>query len=288
MTSILNPYQERAPRNNNKLNYNYSINFEPQKNNYVENVFITLNISPNSKRKTLIQAPKDFFDGLINNKTNVKKHKLYGGKTLLINEIDYNYQNLQGTAKIWLVFNEQTQMIDYVIKITPILKNNSTNSNKITKGLIPNLINNLDCNSIILALKKFGINIDEQKVNQTICKIFRWSFNVSNIQIFLKKKNNGPAIPSYVSAFTPFQKKSNENREVEKLLVNKGKAFLNSNNNNGPAVPLNSNNNNGPAFPLNSNKNNGPAFPLNSNKNNGPAVPLNLKNKKKFRPISSL
>jgi len=190
MTSILNPkyqpiWEKAPPLNNNNLNYNNSINFHPQKNNVVENVFITLNISPNSKRKTLIQAPKDFFDGLINNKTNVKKHMIYGGKTLLINEIDYNYKNLQGTAKIWLVFNEQTQMIDYVIKITPILKNNSTNSNKITKDLIPNLINNLDCNSIILALKKFGINVDEKIKN---CENLRWSFHLSNIPI--KEKNN--------------------------------------------------------------------------------------------------
>jgi len=289
MTSILNPilnpisnrYQlnkEREPKsNNNNLNYNHSINFKPKKNNYVENVFITLNIiSPNSKRKTLIQAPKDFFDGLINNKNNVRTHKIYGGKTLLIiNDIEYNYKNLKGTAKIWLVFNEQTQMIDYVIKITPILKNKSTNSNKITKGLIPYLINSIDCNNIILALKKFGINIDEKKVNQEKCKIFRWSFHVIDILLFFKKNNNGPVIPRYVSAFAPFQKKSTENKEVKNLLANKGQAFLNSNNN-------------GPAFPLNSNNNNGPAFFLNSKNKNGPAVSLNSNNKHKFRPISSL
>jgi len=198
MGTILNPYQtiERIPIFNNNLNYNNLINFQSQKkkNNVVEDVFITLNISPNSKRKTLVQAPQDFFNGLINNKKNVRTHKKYGGKTLLINEKEYNFKNLEGTAKIWLVFNEQTQMIDYVIKIIPILKNNSTNSNKITKGLIPYLINNLDCESIIAALKKFDIKVDEQKVIEAKCKIFRWSFHVSNIP-FLNNNNNGPALP---------------------------------------------------------------------------------------------
>jgi hypothetical protein len=238
MASELNPrliqfedVPKRPPRsNNNNLNYNYSINFKPQKSNVVENVFITIKISSNSKSKSLIQAPNDFFKGLINNKKNVKVHKLYGGKTLLIYEKQYNFKNLQGTAKIWLVFNEQTQMLDYVIKITSILKNNS---NKITKGLIPYLINSIDCNSIIYALKKFGINIDEKKFNQEKCNIFRWSFHVSDLLFSIRNKN-GPARP------------------------------LNSNNNNGPARPLNSNNNNGPVRPLNSNNNNGPVRPLNN------------------------
>jgi hypothetical protein len=201
MGTILNPslspnqYQtikERSPIFNNNLNNNNLINFQSQKNNVVEDVFITLNISPNSKRKTLVQAPQDFFNGLINNKKNVRTHKKYGGKTLLINEEEYNFKNLKGTAKIWLVFNEQTQMIDYVIKIIPILKNNS---NKITKDLIPYLINNLDCKSIIAALKKFGIKVDEQKVNQEKCEIFRWSFHVRNIPFLNNNNNNGPALP---------------------------------------------------------------------------------------------
>jgi hypothetical protein len=157
MASELNPrlirfedIPKRPPRsNNNNLNYNYSINFKPQKSNVVEDFFITIKTSSNSKSKSLIQAPTDFFEGLIYNKKNVKVHKLYGCKTLLIYEQQYNFKNLQGTAKIWLVFNKQTQMLDYVINITSILKNNS---NKITKGLIPHLINSIDCYSIINAL----------------------------------------------------------------------------------------------------------------------------------------
>ena len=196
MASTLNQYKPmtlRPPRlNNNNLNYNHSINFQPQKRNVVENVFITINISPNSKSKILVQAPTDFFNGLINNKNSVRTHKIYGGKTLLIFDNKYNFKNLEGIAKIWIVFNEQTQMIDYVIKITPIIKNNITNSNKITKGLIPYLINSIDCKSIIASLKKFGININEKNANEEKCKIFRWSFHVSNIPFL--HNNNGPAI----------------------------------------------------------------------------------------------
>ena len=196
MASRLNEFTQmklRAPLlNNNNYTYNNSINFQPQKRNVVENVFITMNISPNSKRKTLVQAPKDFFNGLINNKNSVRTHQIYGGKTLLIYDKIYNFKNLVGTTKIWIVFNEQTQMIDYVIKITPIIKNNITNSNKITKGLIPYLINSIDCKSIIASLKKFGINVDEQNVNEEKCKIFRWSFHVSNIPFL--HNNNGPAV----------------------------------------------------------------------------------------------
>ena len=79
----------------------------------------------------------------------------------------------------------------------------------------------------------------------------------------IKKNNNGPAIPSYVSAFTPF--KNNRNKKVKNILASNGKTFLTLNNNNGPAVSLNSNNN-----------------------NNGPVVSLNSNYKHKFRPISSL
>jgi hypothetical protein len=265
---ILNPkflkIKNRPPINNNSNLYtNNSIQYY-QITNPIENVFIThLHLDSNKPKKMLHQSSLNFRQGLNNNNKFKNSHPLFGPvfKSLLIEKKQYNEAGVF-TAKIWLVYNSNLGFFDYVIEINPS-QNFKSNTNKITKTIIPFIIQTLDISLIINALKKFGINIDETKVNQEKSKIFRWSFHVRDIKPLIKKNNNGPAIPSYVSAFTPF--KNNRNKKVKNILASNGKTFLTLNNNNGPAVSLNSNNN-----------------------NNGPVVSLNSNYKHKFRPISSL
>ena len=124
----------------------------------------------------------------------------------MIQEQGYNKAGVFiGTAKIWLVYNSNLGFFDYVIEINPS-QNFTSNTNKITKTIIPFIIQTLDISLIIKALKKFGVkNIDENIVKKN-SNNFRWSFHIK-------------LIPRYKSAFTPFKNftKSNGNQEVKSL-----------------------------------------------------------------------
>jgi hypothetical protein len=196
---ILNPklsYLNRLPKNNNSNLYtNNSIQYYSI-TNPIENVFITqLHLDSNKPKKILQQSSLDFRKGLNNNKKNLKNsHPLFGNvfKSLLIQEQQYNEAGVFiGTAKIWLVYNSNLGFFDYVIEINPS-QIFTSNTNKITRTIIPFIIQTLDISLIINALKKFGVkNIDEDIAKKN-SKNFRWSFHIK-------------IIPRYVSAFTPFQ-----------------------------------------------------------------------------------
>jgi hypothetical protein len=270
---ILNPQLtnlHRQPKSNNPNIYtNNKIQYYSIKDP-IENVFITsLNLdTKNNSIKILQQSSKDFRDGLNNNKKNLKNsHPLFGDwlKSLLIQEQQYNEPGVfNGTAKIWLIYNTNLDFFDYVIEINPS-QNFVTNTNKISKTIIPFLIYSLDISLIINALKKFGVkNIDEKKVKQN-SKYFRWSFS-------------SRSIPRYRSAFSPFQKVKNPMNPK-----NPTNPINNMNNHELRSLTTSKNLYNGPALSLNSN--NGPALSLNSNNNNGPALSLN--SNYKFKPITS-
>ena len=210
---ILNPklsHLIRLPKNNNSNLYtNNSIQYYPI-TNPIENVFITqLHLDSNKPKKILHQSSSNFRQGLNNNKEKLKNsHPLFGDvfKSLLIQEQGYNKAGVFiGTAKIWLVYNSNLGFFDYVIEINPS-QNFTSNTNKITKTIIPFIIQTLDISLIIKALKKFGVkNIDENIVKKN-SNNFRWSFHIK-------------LIPRYNSAFTPFKNftKSNGNQEVKSL-----------------------------------------------------------------------
>jgi hypothetical protein len=161
-------------------------------NNVAGNIFMTNFYSPDVKKKTLIPAPQNVHHELINNKNRIKNHiGIYPIKSLLIIDAkDYKYMNFHGRVKVWLIFNTTTQVLDYVIQIFPenVFSNNKT---KTVKNLILKLINSIDCTSIIIALIKFGININSAKIEKEGCKMFRWSFRVQDIPI-LKNVQNVP------------------------------------------------------------------------------------------------
>jgi hypothetical protein len=186
---ILNPKLSnlnRRPKNNNSNLYsNNSIIYYPIKNSF-ENVFITqLNLDSNKPKKILHQSSLNFRQGLNNNKKNLKNsHPLFGEwfKSLLIqDQQQYNEAEVFiGTAKIWLVYNSNVGYFDYVIEINPS-QNFVANTKKITKIIIPFIIQTLDISLIIKALKIFGIkDIDENNVIK-LDKNFRWSFNIKSI-----------------------------------------------------------------------------------------------------------
>lgn len=99
----------------------------------------------------------------------------------MIQEQQYNEPGVfNGTAKIWLIYNTNLDFFDYVIEINPS-QNFVTNTNKISKTIIPFLIYSLDISLIINALKKFGVkNIDENKAIKN-SNNFRWSFSIQSI-----------------------------------------------------------------------------------------------------------
>jgi len=213
---ILNPKLSnliRLPRNNNSNLYtNNSIQYYPI-TNPIENVFITqLHLDSNNPKKILQQSSLNFRQGLNNNKKLKNSHALFGHvyKSLLIQEKQYNEAGVFiGTAKIWLVYNINLGFFDYVIEINPS-QNFTSNTNKITKTIIPFIIQTLDISLIINALKKFGVKNIDENIAKKNSNNFRWSFHIESI-------------PRYISAFTPFKnsrkifRKSNGNQEVKSL-----------------------------------------------------------------------
>jgi hypothetical protein len=216
------PELTRYPNfNNSNIYTNNSIQYYQIKNP-IENVFITQLHLDSNKPKILQQSSLDFRKGLNNNKKNLKNsHPLFGNffKSLLIQEQQYNQAGVFiGTAKIWLVYNSNIGSFDYVIEINPS-QHFTSNINKITKTIIPFIIQSLDISLIINALKKFGVkNIDENEAKKKL-KNFTWSFHIQSI-------------PRYVSAFKSFQnskkpyyRTNNGNNEVQ-LLTSKKEGII--------------------------------------------------------------
>ena len=197
--AVLNSRQN----NNNENNINLHRPKKNKSNIYVDNAFITYR-ELNSNRKKLLLATREMFEGLTNSKTEIKNHQVFYFKSLLILDKTVTLENFTGKVKIWLIYNPSTQVVDYVIQIFPE-SNSVNNGNKNIKNIINNLLNKLDCRKYILSkLKKFGINVDETRVEEN-CKKFRWSFHLRDIPF---KQNN-----------------------ASKLFLNNRPSLLNSNNN---------------------------------------------------------
>ena len=164
-----------------------NINLYRQKGNFDDNVFIT---TYSKNKKLLVQISKDIFGELNNNRNRIKNHRILPIKSLLIKDEHIRFENFYGQVKIWLIFNQITQVLDYIIQIIPQeVFDNKLNQNK--KKLINKLIREIDCEIILNTLKKFGINVDERRTEN--CKNFRWSFHLRDIpykQIKLNNSNN--------------------------------------------------------------------------------------------------
>ena len=160
---------------------NENINVYRTKNYNQKPVFLTGYDSANSKKKVLIPAPDYIFNELNKNTNRNKNHKNLPIKSLLIKNEKIKSSNFDGVVKIWLIFNQTTQMLDYIIQIIPeaVFDNNSKSIN--VKNLIKHVLDKIHCKIILKSLKKFGINVDEDLAEE--CKNFRWSFHVSNITI---------------------------------------------------------------------------------------------------------
>jgi hypothetical protein len=180
--TILNPIQDSNTNNNiniyrekdsNKFRTNYHFDFQNQK-----------------KKKLLVPVDKNIFDELNNNRLRTKNHKMLPFKSLLIKDEVITFENFTGQVKIWLIFNVAIQVLDYIIQIIPhpVFENNR---NQNLKKLINKLLREINCEIILNALKKFGINVDKQRTEN--CKKFRWSFHLIDIpfrQIKLNNSNN--------------------------------------------------------------------------------------------------
>jgi hypothetical protein len=88
-------------------------------------------------------------------------------------------------------------MFSYVIEIIPetsINRNNLKVGDSQVKKIISSLTKNIEYKLIIDALKKLGINVNEDLLRDP--GIFHWSFSIKSIPIKLSKNdNNGPAMP---------------------------------------------------------------------------------------------
>ena len=209
---------------NNSIIFNKLENTELIK--YKENVYITGSISPNGKRKQLLQVGKNLYQNLNKAYKNNKPSKIIKLKFIFIEEKDYETADFSGTVRIWLIYQDSLEMFSYVIEIIP--ENTYKIKNIQVKNIISSLIRNIDYQLIIEALEKLGFNI-----NKTLLKfeVFNWSFSIQSIPIIFPKKsrsnpnlnNNEPLMPL-------------NNKEYWKL--KKSRSNLNLNNNE-PLMPLN-------------------------------------------------
>ena len=183
LTQLTRDPKNMFNNNNSNLYTNNSIRYNPV-TNPIENVFVTqiFNYNSNKSEKILQQSTTEIRDGLFNNKNNLKNHKIFGRvKTLLIQEQGYNEAGVFiGTAKIWLLFNSNLGIFDYVIEIKPS-QHFTSNTNKITRTIIPFIIQKLDISLIINALKKFGVENINEEIARKNSKNFRWSFHIQSI-----------------------------------------------------------------------------------------------------------
>jgi len=163
-----------------------NINLHRQKGNFTDNVFITTYDPENTTKKLLVQISNDIFSELNNNRNKIKNHQVLPIKSVLVENKNITFENFNGQVKIWLIFNQKTQVLDYVIQIIP-LSEFLNNRNQNLKKIINKLLGDLDCQIILNTLKKFGINVDESYNTQN-CKNFRWSFHVRNIPIKLNPR----------------------------------------------------------------------------------------------------
>lgn len=185
--SIKNESSGDINLNNNRSVNN--INLHRQKGNFTDNVFITTYDPGNKTKKLLVQISNDIFRELNNNRNRIKNHRVFPIKSLLVEDIHINFENFNGQVKIWLIFNQLTQVLDYIIQIIPTSES-VNNRNQNLKKLINKLLSKIDCRIILKTLKKFGINVDKQLTEN--CKKFRWSFHVSNIPLKSNNRINFP------------------------------------------------------------------------------------------------
>jgi hypothetical protein len=165
---VLNPLQ-------NNINLILPTN---KSNNFVDNVFMTRK-EPSSNRKKLLLVSKDIFKELNNNKNRIKNNSVLNIKSLLIfDEKQIKFKDFFGQVKIWLIYNQLTQVLDYVIQIIPTT-NFINNANKNIKSLINILLTKLDCGYILHIIERFGINVDKNRIEN--CKKYRWSFHLRDI-----------------------------------------------------------------------------------------------------------
>ena len=185
--------------------YNNSINFIRSNKNgmkYQENVYITGDLSPNRRKKGIFQVPVNLYASLSNDHIKPYENRIAKIKIIFLEEKEYvtNQSAFSASVKIWLIYLESLQMFSYVIEIIPktgINRNNLKVGDSQVKKIISSLIQNINYNLIIAALKKLGIIVDEKLLLNP--EIFHWSFSIESIPIIPIKisnnDNNGPAMP---------------------------------------------------------------------------------------------
>ena len=164
-------------------------------------------ISPNRQIKSLLQVGENLYR-LLNiaykNKEGLSENKVANIKIIFLEEKNYflSYNNssknepkFSAVVKIWLIFQQTIQMFSYVIEIIPTSNSNKQKINEnLVKSIVSSLTRNIDYQLIIAALKKLGLNINE---NFSSPEIFNWSFSIRSIPLIVSsnENNNGPAMP---------------------------------------------------------------------------------------------
>jgi hypothetical protein len=184
------PTNNSLPKSTNGIIFNNTMNEKNKDKNTYQTIY-------NEKLKKIMPLSKDLKQQLINNVTNNTKNKViekpnFQTKLLLIHESE--------KVKIWLIFHQGLQIFDYIIQFKNPME--GITRNQIARNFIPKLINDLDCNIIIEALKKFGINVDKSKVD---CSKFRWSFHIKDIPLI----NFQSKVKSFFDEFIEILKKNN-------------------------------------------------------------------------------
>ena len=186
--SILNPIV------NSYFDNKIQLNKPKNKKEFVEDVFVTRDILSNGKKQLILlhnSLWKDFEDAYKTKKIIISK--LIKINIIFIENKIYNFTEkdftFRGISRIWLVYDELSQIFSYVIEIKQeknTTKNEKNNKKSIVKTIIPYVIKNIKCATIINALGKLGFNI-RNNVNSLDCTIFNWSFSIKSIPITLTR-----------------------------------------------------------------------------------------------------
>jgi len=182
--SILNPIV------NSYFDNKIQLNKPKNKKEFVEDVFVTRDILSNGKKQLILlhnSLWKDFEDAYKTKKMIISKLiqiNIIFIETKIYNFIEKDF-TFRGISKIWLIYDKLSQIFSYVIEIKQgknTTKNERNNEKIIVKSIIPYVIKNIKCATIINALGKLGFDI-RNNINSLDCTIFNWSFSIKSIPI---------------------------------------------------------------------------------------------------------